>query len=318
MNRRDLLGSAVALAALTRFARAADRDVVAVVSTQRGNWDTGVAELGQRAGIFRKHGLELKITWTQGGGEAQQAVISGSVDIGTAVGIMGVLSAFSRGAPIRIISNEQTGAGDIYWYVKTSSPIRALADLKGETIAYSTNGSSSHSVVRSFLQENKVVATPVATGSAAVTLTQVMSGQIEVGWGAPPFGLEQLDRKQIRLVATGNDAKGMKERTTRVNVTNSETLTRRPQVVERFILAYRETVDWMYAGDDAIAVYADFAGISPALARRARDEFFPKAVLDPNGLAGLDALLEEAVALKYMTAPLSREKLINLIPASTY
>ena len=49
---------------------------------QRGNWDTSVGELGQRAGIFKKHGLELEILYTQGGGETQQAVISGSVDIG--------------------------------------------------------------------------------------------------------------------------------------------------------------------------------------------------------------------------------------------
>ena len=33
-------------------------------------------ELGQQAGIFKKHGLVLEILYTQGGGETQQAVIS--------------------------------------------------------------------------------------------------------------------------------------------------------------------------------------------------------------------------------------------------
>ena len=82
---------------------------------QRGNWDTSVSELGQREGIFKKHGLTLEIVYTQGAGETQQAVISGSVDIGVAAGIMGVLSAYSKGAPVRLIGAETTGERFSSW-----------------------------------------------------------------------------------------------------------------------------------------------------------------------------------------------------------
>src|SRR4051794_35018232 len=68
------------------------------------NWDTSIPEIGKRAGIFAKHGLEIDILYTQGGGETLQAVISGSVDIGVAAGIHSVMGAFSKGAPIRILS----------------------------------------------------------------------------------------------------------------------------------------------------------------------------------------------------------------------
>ena len=97
---------------------ASAQDTLKLAVGQRGNWDTSVSELGQRAGIFKKHGLELEIVYTQGAGETQQAVISGSVDIGVAVGIMGVLSSYSKGAPVRIIGAEATGAAD-YWYART-------------------------------------------------------------------------------------------------------------------------------------------------------------------------------------------------------
>ena len=86
------------------------QDTLKLAVGQRGNWDTSVAEVGQRAGIFKKHNLVLEILYTQGGGETQQAVISGSVDIGVAAGVMGVLSAFSKGAPVRVIGAETTGA----------------------------------------------------------------------------------------------------------------------------------------------------------------------------------------------------------------
>ena len=62
------------------------QDTLKVAAGQRGNWDTSISEVGQRAGIFKKHGLVLEILWTQGGGETQQAVLSGSVDIGVAAG----------------------------------------------------------------------------------------------------------------------------------------------------------------------------------------------------------------------------------------
>ena len=80
-----------------------------------------------RSGIFKKHGIAVEILWTQGAGETQQAVISGSADLGIAGGIMGALSAFSKGAPVRIISAETTGAGDLYWYVPAE-----LADQDAE------------------------------------------------------------------------------------------------------------------------------------------------------------------------------------------
>jgi NitT/TauT family transport system substrate-binding protein len=77
------------LAALPAFAQ----DKLKVAVGQRGVWENAVSELGQDAGIFKKHGLQLEVLYTQGGGETQQAVISGSVDIGIGVGTHGVMGA---------------------------------------------------------------------------------------------------------------------------------------------------------------------------------------------------------------------------------
>ena len=91
----------VAAAAMTGSVSAQETLKLAV--GQRGLWDTSISEVGQRGGIFKKHGLTLELLYTQGGGETQQAVIAGAVEIGVGVGIMGVLSAYSKGAPVRII-----------------------------------------------------------------------------------------------------------------------------------------------------------------------------------------------------------------------
>jgi NitT/TauT family transport system substrate-binding protein len=240
---RPIIAAGVALAILFAAATpgAAD-DTLRIATGQRGNWNGAICELGQRAGIFKKHGLVLDILYTSGSGETQQAVISGSVDVGTAVGTMGAMSAFAKGAPVRILGAETTGGAD-YWYVPAASPIKSMKDADGHTIAYSTNGASTHSVVLAFIRELGLKATPVATGNPASTLTQVMSGQVDVGWAAPPFGIKEIADNKIRVVAIVTDLALARGQTIRVLATNADALARRRDALVRFMDAYRETLD---------------------------------------------------------------------------
>jgi len=310
---KSLMLRVIGMLALAVAAPAFAQDTLKLAIGQRGNWDTSVAEVGTRLGIFKKHNLVLETLYTQGGGETQQAVISGSVDIGVAAGVMGVMSAFSKGAPVRVIGAETTGAQDLYWYVPANSPIKSLKDTEGKTIAYSTNGSSTNGIVTAFVKQYDLKAKPVATGSPSSTLTQVMSGQIDVGWSAPPFGLDQLDDKRIRIVATGNDATVFKGQTVRLLIANAQFLQSKKAVVDRFMKAYRETIDAMYADPNALKAYAEFVGITEAKAKRTRDDFFPKASIDPDKVVGLDSIVQDAVTLKFTAAPLTKEQLAELM-----
>lgn len=307
---------AAATLALTTSAAFAE-DTLKLAVGQRGLWDTSISEVGQRAGIFKKHGLTLEILYTQGAGETQQVVISGAVDLGVATGIMGTLSAYSKGAPVRIISAETTGAGDLYWYVKADSPIKTIKDFDGKTIAYSTNGSSTHGVVTAYVQEYGLKsAKPTATGSPPATLTALMSGQIDVGWAAPPFGLDQLDKKDIRKISNGNDASVFKGQTVRVNIANLDALQKRKDAIVRYMAGYRETVDALYSDPAILKVYAEFAGITEEKAKRVRDEFFPKAAVMPDEIKGLDVIVSDAVNLKFTATQLTKEQIAELIQIS--
>src|SRR5882724_5567872 len=280
---------------------------------QKGNWDTAVIELGTKAGIFKKHDLEIETVYTSGSGETLQPVISGSVDMGFAVGTLGAMAAYAKGAPVRIIGAQATGAAD-YWYAKAASPIKTIKDANGHTIAFSTNGSSTNSVVRAFIDEFKLSAKPMATGNPASTLTAVMTDQVDIGWAAPPFGLKELEENKIRVVAKATDAALVRGQTIRTVVANADALVKRKAVIERFMQAYRETIDYMYGDNPQVLKdYAAFVGIPEPLARRVRDEFFPKSLIWPDEIKGLDALMAAAVSLKFIPAPLSKEQLAELI-----
>jgi NitT/TauT family transport system substrate-binding protein len=295
---------------MMQSASAAEQLKVAV--GQRGAWDSGVSEIGQRAGIFNKHGLELDIVYTQGSGETSQAVLSGSVDVGVSVGMAGAISAYAKGAPIRVIGAVITGAADLFWYVRADSPINTLSDGDGKTLAYSTSGSSTQVVVNAFIAEKGIKAKPTATGGPPGTLTMVMSGQIDIGWGLPPVGLDLIDQKKIRVIASGNDT-SLKDQTPRVLATTAAVLKNRGDAIRRYMDAYRETVRFMNNDDAALKIFSDWVGISPAIARRSRDDFYPKGAIDPDKIVGLDQIMRDAVAFKYISDPLTQQQLSELI-----
>ncbi len=289
---------------------AADKLKIAV--GQREIWHGAPAALGERAGIFRKHDLDLDLLFTSGSGETMQATIAGSVDIGVAAGTFGVMGAYAKGAPIRIIGAESTGE-DAYWYVRAESPVKSMADMKGRTMAYSTNGSSTHANALAFVELYKVDAKLVATGGFPATFTMVMSGQIDAGWSAPPYAMEALRKGEIRVIVRSAELPLVKGHTVRVLIANKADLDGRPDVYRRFMRAYRETVDWMYASDEAPKIYAEFAKISIEDARRVREEFDPKEMLIPDRVLGLNDLVPDAVKFKYLSQPLTASQLDDLV-----
>ena len=312
---KHVVGLAAAAIAMATTAPAAADDLVKMTIGQRGNWDTSIAHLGEKAGIFKKHGLQLEMIYTSGSGETLQPVISGSVDLGLAVGTLGAMAAYSKGAPVRIIGAEATGAAD-YWYAKNPA-IKTLKDTNGHTIAFSTNGSSTHSVVRAFIDEFKLTAKPQPTGNPSATLTAVMTDQVDVGWAAPPFGLKEMEEGKIHLVARATDATLVRGQTIRVLVANADALVKRKEVIDRFMKAYRESIDYMYSANPQVMKdYAEFARVSEPLAKRVRDEFFPKSLVNPDQIHGLDSLIPEAVNLKFIPAPLTKEQIAELIQIS--
>jgi NitT/TauT family transport system substrate-binding protein len=72
-------------------------DALKVAVPQRGAWDAGLTELGKRGGIFKKHGLDVEVLYTQAGPESIQALIGGSIDIAVASGVSAAVGTFAKG-----------------------------------------------------------------------------------------------------------------------------------------------------------------------------------------------------------------------------
>jgi NitT/TauT family transport system substrate-binding protein len=292
----------VAVVAAMLVAAPAWAETLRVAIPQKGNWDTSIVDFGVRQGFFKAEGLDIETIFTQGGAPTLQAVISGSVDIGMSSGLLGVVGAYVKGAPVRVISAEATGAPDLFWYAKSASGIKSFADVANKTIAYSEPGSSTDLVLQALLiQAHITTAKPIAAGGVPGVLTQVMSGQIDVGWSVPPFNLQAVQEGTLAIVARGNDVPAIRDETIRVNFVNLSSLRSKHDAMVKFGRAYVKSLNWAYSGDPkAIQYFAEGMNVPVALAQTARDQFYPKDSMQPFDVKGQELMLQQALAYKFI------------------
>ncbi len=312
MSLRAFAASLLAFASLTGAAQAADPFRVA--SPNRGSWEGAIPELGKQAGIFQKHGLDLDIIYTSGGGETMQVVISGAVDVGLSAGLAGTFGAFSKGAPVRIIGASSTGSREIFYYVPTKSPITSLREGNGKTIAYSTAGSSTQVGALRFMAEYGLKdMKPTATGDAVSTTTQALTGQVDIGWCVAPFNLEKLAAGEIRMIGRLSDLEHLRKQTIRVQIANAQALEKKKDLFVRYLAAYREVLDWMYTSDDAVKKYIAITSLPETSVRAMLADFIPKESLQIDEVKGIPEAMQDAVQFKFLSAPLDEKQVGELI-----
>jgi NitT/TauT family transport system substrate-binding protein len=283
--------------------QAADRLVVS--SGHQSGWDALVINFGVRKGFFQAKGLDVQIVDMDTGAPTVQAVVSGSVDLAVGVGIPGFMAAAMKGAPLKMISANFTGAGDFAWYVRSNSPIKSFKDITPDTtVAYSSSGSSAQMVSLALMKEAGVNGRPVATGNAPATLTQVMTGQIDIGYdGNGGMGIAEFEHGDVRIIATGDDVPALRQQSVRGIVVTRETFAARRDQLVRFLDAYQQTIEWMYQDPAAFQWFADHAGTSLDEARRVVGLIYPKRALQLGPLQHLDRTITLAVEFKRIPGP---------------
>ena len=156
-------------------------------------------------------------------------------------------------------------------------------------------------------------AKPTATGGPPGTLTQVMTGQIDIGWAAPPFGLKEIKEGKIRIVARGSDIPSLHGQTVRAIIVNANALKEKRDAIMRFAKGYREAVDWMYADPKALEMYSEKVKQPVDILAESLKEFHPKSAMQTDQMADLDGAVTDAVKLKFFDSPLTKEQLAEFL-----
>src|SRR5580700_7286585 len=153
-RRRSPLAAIFAVALFAAAASApASADTTLSVGKASATSDAIIpVNVGDELGIFKRHGLDLKIIDFGGGSKMAQALAAGSIDIGDGAGTE--MAFVAKGAPMLAVC-ESTGPAPFLGVGGTGDkPVKTNEDLKGKTIAVSSPGSfsdwSGHQLARKF------------------------------------------------------------------------------------------------------------------------------------------------------------------------
>jgi NitT/TauT family transport system substrate-binding protein len=312
--RRTILAALAILIAGASASLAAEKLKVAI--PQKGFWDSSWVEFGEAAGFFKEAGLEIEVFYTEGGAQTVATVVSGSVDIAMSNGILGAIGAYVKGGeatPYRIISAEMTGANELFWWVKADSPIKTLKDAgEGKTVAFSSPGSSSNLILLTLLRQAGSKAKPVPTGGVPGTYTQVMTGQIDIGWSVVPLALKDVNEGKVRIVARSREATELANQTIRVNLANTNSLKTKREAITKFMQVIHKSIDWAYTNPQAIEIFARNMKVTPEIAKQGVNEFFPKAAMQIGEIRDLERSLQDALDYKFIASPKTPQDIAGL------
>jgi NitT/TauT family transport system substrate-binding protein len=283
-------------------------------------FDTGVVlAVAKEKGFFKDEGLEVESVVVRGGGENVQAVVSGSVQIALATGFFAVLSAFQKGAPIKVLAAEMTGTPDLFWYVMGDSPYRKLEDLAGKRIAFSNPGASTHIVVLAVIDKLKAKGLPapqaISLSGPADTFTGVKTGQAEAGWAVPPLFLDKLESGEIRIAFRGSEIERVQDMTIRVTFGNTNFLEKNPETVRAFFRAYQKAMGFMFENRRETAriwIREGKLKLSEDAVMKAID-FYTRSSVAFKPVKGVQTTMEDAVKFNFLKQPLTQADLERLI-----
>ncbi|MGH3147847.1 MAG: ABC transporter substrate-binding protein [Rubrobacter sp.] len=271
-------------------------------------------------GFYEDAGLQVEATFTGGGSETVQAVVSGSADIGTETSGPAAIGAFSQDAPIKIISASTTGL-DLFWFAGADGP-GSREDLAGQRVGYSSTGSSSHVGVLALSEdlENEGLE-PIqaeAVGGPPDNYTAVTTGQISAGWSQPPFFLQEVDNGELAIVARGSEIGEYEDVAVRVNIANAQWAEQNPETVRRFLEVQQRSWDWIFENrEEAVRIWNEAADLqlSEEVLLSSFD-YYERDDMRIAPLDGRDILIQDARRFEFLEGNLSEEQINELFDLS--
>ena len=203
--------------------------------------------VGEQLGIFKKHGLDLKIVDFGGGSKMVQGMAAGAIDIGDGAGTE--MAFVAKGAPMLAVCESTAPAPFLGVGVPWDSPITKLEDLKGKTIGVSSPGSfsdwSGHQLARKFGWGLDGVKTVAIGGGPAPIRAALREHLVDAAISTTALFLAFEEAKEGRLIAPvssyeGNVASG-------ALFASNQLVAKNPDAIRAFIAAWIETVDYMRA-----------------------------------------------------------------------
>lgn len=249
--------------------------------------------VGDKVGIFKKHGLTLKISDFTGGSKLSQAITAGAIDVGLGAGTEMALVA--KGAPMKAVCDGLSPIPFIGIAVPYDSPIRKVDQLKGKKIGISSSGSLTDWLTKQLNQHQGwsaaegAQAVAIGNGAAAV-LAAFRTNAIDADLSVTSNIFNWEEKKEGRLLAPSSDFVGNIAAST--TYASQHFIDTNPDALRRFLAAWLETIDYLVAHKaETVKIESEVTHYSEAVMAKEYDitatKFSRDCKFDAEALANL-------------------------------
>jgi NitT/TauT family transport system substrate-binding protein len=202
-------------------------------------------DVGYQAGIFKKHGLDLKIVDFLGGSKMAQAMAAGAIDIGDGAGTEMALVA--KGVPMLAICESSSTFPFLSIAVPWDSPIKSMAELKGKKIGISSAGSLTDWLARELARKEGWApddVTTVAIGNGATgVIAAFREHLVDADIGTTSLFLDMQEKKTGRPLVLVSDYEGSAG--SGALYASKQLIDTNPDAVRAFVSGWLETIDYI-------------------------------------------------------------------------
>jgi NitT/TauT family transport system substrate-binding protein len=209
-------------------------------------WTFTPVEIGIEEGIWAKNGLTLEVSSFGGDAKMQQAMAAGALDL--ALGSGPSMGFLAKGVPAKGVAAFAGAPYSMGVVVRYDSPMRTVADMKGKRFGVTTVGSLTDWMLKRVAMTEgwqPTDVTAVALGTVDAFTAALKTGQVdgliigpEVG-----FALEEIKQGRNMLDLAGYAPDFI----THVIFARQEMIDQHPEVVQRFVDAWFETIAFVKA-----------------------------------------------------------------------
>jgi ABC-type nitrate/sulfonate/bicarbonate transport system substrate-binding protein len=268
-------------------------DIVAVGKADAASTSFLPVHVGDKVGIFKKHGLALKISDFTGGSKLSQAIVAGSIDVGLGAGTEMALVA--KGAPMKAVCDGLSPIPFIGIAVPYESPIKKVDQLKGKKIGISSPGSLTDWLTKQFNQHQgwsgADAASAIAIGNgAAAVIAAFRTNAIDADLSVTSNIFNWEEKKEGRLLAPSSDFVGNIAAST--TFASQHFIDTNPDALKRFLAGWLETIDYLTKHKaETVKIESEVTGFSEAVMAKEYDltanKFSRDCKFDAEALANL-------------------------------
>jgi NitT/TauT family transport system substrate-binding protein len=228
--------------------------------------------VAQKEGIFKKNGIDVKLTEFRTGNEAIAALQGGSVDI--VLAIPGTaMTAIERGFDLVAIGQNEIartqGPDSGSLQVLKDSPIKSLADLAGKKVAVSSLHSQNTVGVQKLIKDAGVNLKSVQFLELPfpAQVDALRTKQVDAVATVDPY-TTQLQAMGLGRVISWNYVESLPEQPLGAWFAKNAYVKRNPAIIDGFASSIRESIEYMNADPErARAAVVSFTGLDPALVK---------------------------------------------------